>query len=184
MAPPEKRHFQTEGPRSTSAPESTPPRHLNACADRYRPSASEATSTPLAPAESSSRMGFARTVALVLVAVAAASAAGVAYNHTQWVDHFSTNTATFQQRYYMSEEHWQGPGRPIFMIMGGEGAIPESVGLYYPFIYDVLAKHFGALVVEPEHRFYGTSQPFGNTADPKSNEHMRVSQTCACVEAE
>jgi hypothetical protein len=43
--------------------------------------------------------------------------------------------------------------------MGGEGDIAPSTGIYYPFIIQ-LAAQFGALVVEPEHRFYGESQPF------------------------
>ena len=34
--------------------------------------------------------------------------------------------------------------------MGGEGAIPPSTGFFYPFVIDVLAPKFGALVVEPE----------------------------------
>jgi hypothetical protein len=43
--------------------------------------------------------------------------------------------------------------------MGGEGDISPSTGIYYPFIIQ-LAQRYGALVVEPEHRFYGESQPW------------------------
>ena len=50
-----------------------------------------------------------------------------------------------------------GPGSPILCILGGEGAVPPSTGIFYPFVTDVLAKRFNALVVQPEHRFYGTS---------------------------
>eukprot|EP00325_Prymnesiales_sp_UTEX-LB-985_P000300 CAMPEP_0174705638 /NCGR_PEP_ID=MMETSP1094-20130205/8792_1 /TAXON_ID=156173 /ORGANISM="Chrysochromulina brevifilum, Strain UTEX LB 985" /LENGTH=458 /DNA_ID=CAMNT_0015903833 /DNA_START=484 /DNA_END=1860 /DNA_ORIENTATION=+ len=43
--------------------------------------------------------------------------------------------------------------------MGGEGAIPPETGFFYPWVVDVLAPRFKALVIEPEHRFYGTSLP-------------------------
>jgi hypothetical protein len=63
------------------------------------------------------------------------------------------------QRFYMYAEHFQGPGSPIFVVLGGESGIEPSTGLFYPFITDTLAAAFGAFVLEPEHRFYGTSQP-------------------------
>mmetsp|Transcript_19725 Transcript_19725/g.46113 ORF Transcript_19725/g.46113 Transcript_19725/m.46113 type:complete len:508 (-) Transcript_19725:210-1733(-) len=88
--------------------------------------------------------------------------AGVEKNYTQRVDHFGTSQGTYSQRYYEQDTYFKGPGYPIFMIMGGEGAIPPEVGLFYPWVYEVLAKEFGALVVEPEHRYYGTSLPFGH----------------------
>ena len=43
--------------------------------------------------------------------------------------------------------------------MGGEGSIPPEVGLFYPFVTDVLAWAVGGYVLQPEHRFYGKSQP-------------------------
>lgn len=65
----------------------------------------------------------------------------------------------FTQRYYTSSTHFQGPGSPIFVVLGGESGIEPSTGLFYPFITDTLAENFGAFVLEPEHRFYGASQP-------------------------
>ena len=85
------------------------------------------------------------------------------YPH-QLVDHHASSSSTpyfgreFQQRYYDYTSHFAGPGNPIFLILGGEGAIEEETGIFYPFIVD-LAESFGAYVLEPEHRFYGTSQP-------------------------
>lgn len=46
--------------------------------------------------------------------------------------------------------------------MGGEGGIEPSTGIYYPFIAHHLAKDYGAYVLQPEHRFYGESQPMGS----------------------
>jgi hypothetical protein len=68
------------------------------------------------------------------------------------------NSATFQQRYYINETSFAGAGSPILVIMGGEGGIAPSTGIYYPSIV-LLAARLKALVVEPEHRFYGTSVP-------------------------
>lgn len=76
----------------------------------------------------------------------------------QLVDHFyqGEETATWSHRYYESETHFGGPGHPIFLVIGGEGPMTK---LLYPFVHDHLAKTFKAYVLQPEHRFYGESQP-------------------------
>jgi len=76
----------------------------------------------------------------------------------QLVDHFANEIeqTTWTQRYFILEDHFRGPGSPIFVILGGEGTMRE---LYYAFVTDVLAPEFGAFVLQPEHRFYGESQP-------------------------
>ena len=53
------------------------------------------------------------------------------YYHDQLVDHTQATENKWTQRYYTSDEHFAGPGHPIFLVMGGEGAIPESTGLFY-----------------------------------------------------
>lgn len=91
------------------------------------------------------------------------------YFHDQVIDHknsyasFGSTSSSnkWTQRYYASSTHFQGPGSPIFLIMGGESAIEPSTGLYYPFVVHHLARDFGAYVLQPEHRFYGESQPLG-----------------------
>ena len=82
----------------------------------------------------------------------------------QKVSHFSASNATYWQRYYINEEHWAGPGNPIFVIMGGEGGISPETGIFYPWVTDILAKEYRGLVIQPEHRFYGESLPFGNAS--------------------
>ncbi|CAB9503064.1 Lysosomal Pro-X carboxypeptidase [Seminavis robusta] len=90
-------------------------------------------------------------------------AAPAHYYPRQLVDHLHQNDhykgKLWSQRYYVWSDHFKGPGSPIFMILGGEGHISPETGIYYPFISDHLAKNFGAFVVQPEHRFYGFSQP-------------------------
>ena len=78
----------------------------------------------------------------------------------QRLDHFDDrNHRTWTQRYYTDSQYFAGPGSPIFVIFGGEGAIEPSTGLLYPFVAQHLARSFQALVLQPEHRFYGSSQP-------------------------
>ena len=90
----------------------------------------------------------------------------------QRVDHFSASNATFLQRYYLNDT--SASATPVILvIMGGEGAIPPSTGFFYPFVVDVLAPKFEALVIEPEHRFYGASLPFGS-ATSYEIEHLRL----------
>ena len=76
----------------------------------------------------------------------------------QKVDHFSVDDRTYLQRYYVNDTAFAGPGSPIFMIMGGEGGIEPSTGIFYPSIVQ-LAQRLRGFVLEPEHRFYGASQP-------------------------
>ena len=87
--------------------------------------------------------------------------------YKQVVDHFAppggkkkSKSKYWDQRYYIDHRHWKGPGHPIFLVIGGEGTLE---GMLYPFINDHLAKKFGAFVIQPEHRFYGKSQPVGST---------------------
>jgi len=81
----------------------------------------------------------------------------------QIVDHLGKDGEyggkNWTQRYYTWDKEFKGPGSPIFVILGGEGEIKPETGLFYPFVTHHLAKIFGAYVVEPEHRFYGKSQP-------------------------
>lgn len=109
---------------------------------------------------------------LLLPAVVGAIPSTPHYFTEQRVDHFGTSDATFSQRYYSSDVHFKGPGHPIFVVIGGEGAVPPSTGLFYPFVVDDLAAEFSALVVQPEHRFYGTSLPFGDSSF--TNGHLNL----------
>lgn len=111
-------------------------------------------------------------VACVVFLAAGSSFAAQEYYTTSRVDHFSTDLSTYQQRYYQNDTFFGGPGSPIFVIMGGEGAIDPSVGLFYPFVYAVLAPEFRALVIEPEHRYYGTSLPFGAASYDTDKLHL------------
>lgn len=76
----------------------------------------------------------------------------------QLVDHHHQDRR-WTQRYYIWEDSFRGPGSPIFLILGGEGAIPPEKGLVYPAVTHFFAPYFGAFVLQPEHRFYGASQP-------------------------
>eukprot|EP00729_Bicosta_minor_P029763 gene29763-26449_t len=62
----------------------------------------------------------------------------------QRVDHFRNDLSTYQQRFYREDQHFGG------------------AGIFYPSIKDVMAADpaFNAVVIEPEHRFYGASLPF------------------------
>jgi hypothetical protein len=100
-----------------------------------------------------------------LVLIQAQPSPALYYSH-QLVDHVNKIPDTgpyhgkeWTQRYYLSDKYFQGPGHPIIVIMGGEGDIPPETGFKYPFVTEHLAKSFGAIVVQPEHRFYGESQP-------------------------
>ena len=85
---------------------------------------------------------------------------------TAWVDNYNFNgassTATYPQKYLINATYWGGPGSPIFFYAGNEGLIElfcENAGEMW-----WLAVQFKALLVCAEHRFYGSSMPFGNAS--------------------
>lgn len=117
---------------------------------------------------------FLGVAAVLSISSHAGTPAPAHFFEDQLVDHLDDNTEDLNnndsdsgpysgkkwtQRFYMYSEHFQGPGSPIFVVLGGESGIEPSTGLFYPFITDTLAEAFGAFVLEPEHRFYGSSQP-------------------------
>lgn len=98
---------------------------------------------------------------VVLAVEVTASIPRPAQYFDQLVNHFDLSSATYRQRFYSYDGYFGGPSSPIICIIGGEGAIPPETGIFYPWIVDVVAKHLNALVIEPEHRFYGESIPVG-----------------------
>ncbi|XP_073041156.1 uncharacterized protein [Primulina eburnea] len=88
----------------------------------------------------------------------------------QILDHFSfSELPNFRQRYLINTEHWTGPDRmgPIFLYCGNEGDIEwfaANTGLVWE-----LAPRFGAMVIFPEHRYYGESMPYGNREEAYKN---------------
>ncbi|XP_060537305.1 lysosomal Pro-X carboxypeptidase [Cylas formicarius] len=76
------------------------------------------------------------------------------------LDHFSfTSNATFKLRYLVNDTYFRQPS-PVFFYTGNEGDISmfaQNTG----FLFDS-APEFKALIVFAEHRYYGTSLPFGN----------------------
>ncbi|XP_028772752.1 lysosomal Pro-X carboxypeptidase isoform X2 [Neltuma alba] len=88
----------------------------------------------------------------------------------QRLDHFSfADLPKFRQRYLINTKDWVGPQRlgPIFFYCGNEGDIiwfAANSG----FIWEI-APQFGAMVVFPEHRYYGESVPFGSKEEAYKN---------------
>lgn len=89
---------------------------------------------------------------------------------TQKLDHFSFHEyGNFSQRYLINTDDWVGAQRrgPIFMYCGNEGDI-EWFASNSGFLWDI-APHFGALLLFPEHRYYGESMPYGSKEEAYKN---------------
>ncbi|GLJ47013.1 hypothetical protein SUGI_0992590 [Cryptomeria japonica] len=96
------------------------------------------------------------------------------YNYTQVLDHFGytpESYQTFPQRYFMDKSNWGGAqsNSPIFVFLGAEGDIAYDVG----YVTIDQMTDFKALVVYIEHRYYGTSMPFGGMEAAYANASTR-----------
>ncbi|KAL8603183.1 hypothetical protein ACOMHN_032629 [Nucella lapillus] len=96
------------------------------------------------------------------------------------VDHFGfENQQTFQQRYLVADQFWKDDGGPIFLYTGGQGDIAwlcTNTG----FLWDI-APEFNALLVFAEHRYYGSSLPYGDDsyANASALNYLTVEQAMA-----
>lgn len=75
-------------------------------------------------------------------------------------------------RYLIENGQYNNTYGPILFYAGNEGSILtfyDNTG----FQTDYLAKKFAATVVFAEHRFYGTSMPFGNDSFDKTSGNLR-----------
>ncbi|XP_048489351.1 lysosomal Pro-X carboxypeptidase [Plutella xylostella] len=84
---------------------------------------------------------------------------------TKWfevpLDHFSfQRTETFKIKYLVNDTYWDSGNGPIFFYTGNEGQI-EVFTQHTGFMWDI-AREFNAKLVFAEHRYYGSSMPFGN----------------------
>ena len=83
-------------------------------------------------------------------------------------DHFNLLTLpaqgkTWPQRYLYNDSYWPGPPHPILFYCGAEGSGIETIWDHSGWIVDTLARNLSALIVFAEHRYFGTSFPFGPT---------------------
>jgi pimeloyl-ACP methyl ester carboxylesterase len=104
---------------------------------------------------------------------------------TQQIDHYAfdqsalpdPNQPRWQQRYFVCDQYWnkQADG-PVFFYTGNEANVELYVnhtGLMWE-----NAQQFGALLIFAEHRYFGSSQPFG-AATKQHMQWLSVDQAIA-----
>eukprot|EP00040_Diaphanoeca_grandis_P026200 m.146472 g.146472 ORF g.146472 m.146472 type:complete len:537 (-) comp30480_c0_seq4:244-1854(-) len=97
---------------------------------------------------------------------------------TQTVDHFRFNTnATFKQKVLVYDE-FHDPGGPLLVYFGNEGQIEDfynNTGAMFE-----LAPQVRGRIVFLEHRYYGSSLPFGaNSYDNEQLQLLTIEQALA-----
>jgi len=95
-------------------------------------------------------------------------------NFTTRIDHFNGSyDDTFLMRYLVNDQYYNATSGPILFYAGNEG----DVWNFYNnsgFLTETLAQEMQAKVVFAEHRYYGTSMPFGDSASSFADiEHRR-----------
>ncbi|KAG1707322.1 hypothetical protein DVH05_026514 [Phytophthora capsici] len=89
---------------------------------------------------------------------------------TQTLNHFDIGAPTYQQRYFVCDNHFK-PGGVMFFYVGNEADVElylNHTGLMWE-----NADEFGAMLVFAEHRYFGKSVPFGKDV----TKHMRYLST-------
>lgn len=80
------------------------------------------------------------------------------YNFTSKIDNFNTSdTRTYQQRYWVDDQYWDNKTGPVFMFICGEGRCKPPTTRGYPY---QICQDVKCLFYVLEHRYYGESQPF------------------------
>lgn len=90
----------------------------------------------------------------------------------QYIDHFNYlgsagPNGQYQQRYLISDAYWEKGVGPVLFYTGNEGDITNfwnNTG----FVFE-LAQQFRGLLLFGEHRYYGTSLPFGKDSFNNTN---------------
>ncbi|KAJ5299223.1 hypothetical protein N7476_010780 [Penicillium atrosanguineum] len=89
------------------------------------------------------------------------------------IDHNDTSVGTYNNRYWVNDEHYQ-KGGPVFIYDVGESDAESSahslLGNSTSFLSGLLSE-FGAMGIVWEHRYYGDSLPYPVTVDTPA-EHM------------
>ncbi|XP_022117650.1 lysosomal Pro-X carboxypeptidase [Pieris rapae] len=95
------------------------------------------------------------------------------------LDHFGfQRNETFNIKYLVNDEHWDSSSGPIFFYTGNEGQI-ELFAKHTGFMWEIAA-HYRAKLVFAEHRYYGTSMPFGNKSlDNENIGYLTAAQALA-----
>lgn len=109
----------------------------------------------------------------------------------QPLDHFTKDSPTFGQRYWVNNRHYK-KGGPVIVLDGGETSGTDRIPFLDTGIVEILAKATGGLGVVLEHRYYGNSSdpiflpPYVLTDEIRkvstgSQLHDRLSEVSVCL---
>ncbi|KAG8976894.1 hypothetical protein FRC05_002831 [Tulasnella sp. 425] len=98
------------------------------------------------------------------------------YYFHQLIDHENPSLGTFKQRYFFSDQHYNGPGSPIVIGTPGEkSADGYHADLTEGSIMSAMLENWGAAGVVLEHRYWGKSSPY-DTLTAKNLTFLTVNQ--------
>ncbi|KAI7899923.1 peptidase S28 [Cokeromyces recurvatus] len=87
------------------------------------------------------------------------------------LDHFTNNSMTFKNRYWLNTDYYKSNG-PIILYNGGEDEVDNVSYVLLNSTMSQLTQRLNGILIYMEHRFYGLSKPtvanFDYTADEAS----------------
>lgn len=105
------------------------------------------------------------------------------FNYTQAVDHFNeSDSRTFLQQFQVYPNYYK-PGGPIILIVGPERQI-YPFEIYVSSVFSYFAPNLNGFIVATEHRYYGSSLPFGSDSfNLDSLKYLTINQSLADYES-
>ena len=93
--------------------------------------------------------------------------------YPQNISHFNFKPlGTFRQKYFVDTKYWNSTSKgPILFYCGNEGPI-EMFYNNSGFYNEDVARNLSGMIVYMEHRYFGTSMPFGSQKEAYKKENL------------
>ncbi|KAJ5961154.1 uncharacterized protein N7479_008304 [Penicillium vulpinum] len=100
------------------------------------------------------------------------------------IDHSNASVGTYQNRYWVSDQHYK-EGGPVFVYDVGEASAESSAQAYLvnsTTFFNRLVEEFNGIGIVWEHRYYGDSMPYDVSLDTKPEDFQYLTNKQALAD--